>query len=134
MNEILELAQKLGEKIAESEEIQAFKEMEKIYNEDETAKKVMEEYEKERAQMTVKAKETGMTPESLVMFQTEMKKSMDKLMSNKTVCNYLEAKSAFNDIIKKVNAIISFCIQGEEQELASEGGCTGNCSSCGGCN
>ena len=134
MNEILELAQKLGEKIAESEEIQAFKEMEKIYNEDETAKKVMEEYEKERAQMTVKAKETGMTPESLVMFQTEMKKSMDKLMSNKTVCNYLEAKSAFNDIIKKVNAIISFCIQGEEQELASEGGCGGNCSSCGGCN
>ena len=93
----------------------------------------MNEYEAERAKMTVKAKETGMTPESLKLFQSEMKKSMDKLMANKTVKEYLEAKSNFNDIIKKVNSIISFCIQGEEQELASEGGCSGNCGSCGGC-
>ena len=133
MKEILEMAQKLGEKIAESEEIKTFHEMEKIYYEDEEAQRVMEEYEAERAALTIKAKDVGMTPESLQMFQTEMKKSMDKLMSNKTVKEYLEAKSNFNDIIQKVNAIISFCIQGEEQELASNGGCSGNCSSCSSC-
>ena len=83
--------------------------------------------------MTVKAKETGMTPESLALFQSEMKKSMDKLMANATVREYLEAKSNFNDIVKKVNSIISYCIQGDDQELAAEGGCSGNCSACGGC-
>ena len=133
MNEILEMAQKLGQAIADSEEIKVFREMEKIFNEDTEAQRVMNEYEAERAKMTVKAKETGMTPESLQLFQSEMKKSMDKLMANKTVKEYLEAKSNFNDIIKKVNSIISFCIQGEDQELASEGGCSGNCGSCGGC-
>ncbi len=133
MNEILELAQQLGQKIAESEEIRVFHEMEKIFYEDETAQKVMQEYEETRAAMTVKAKEVGMTPESLQMFQQEMKKSMDKLMANATVREYLEAKSNFNDIVKKVNAIISYCIQGDEQELAADGGCTGNCGSCGGC-
>jgi len=133
VNEILELAQKLGQAIAESEEIQAFHEMEKIFNSDEEAQRVMNEYEAERAAMTVKAKEGGMTPENLQLFQSEMKKSMDKLMANATVREYLEAKSNFNDIVKKVNAIISYCIQGEDEEMAAEGGCSGNCSSCGGC-
>lgn len=133
MNEILKMAQSLGEAIADSEEIKVFREMEKIYQEDEEAQRVMQEYEDSRARMTVKAKETGMTAESLALFQKEMKSSMDKLMANKTVKEYLEAKSNFNEIIKRVNAIISFCIQGEDQELASEGGCSGNCSACGGC-
>lgn len=133
MNEILEMAQSLGQAIADSEEIKVFREMEKIYYEDEEAQRVMQEYEDSRAKMTVKAKETGMTPENLALFQKEMKNSMDKLMANKTVKEYLEAKSNFNEIIKRVNAIISFCIQGEEQDLASEGGCSGNCGSCGGC-
>lgn len=133
MNDIYEMAQKLGQAIAESEEVKTFQEMEKIFYEDEQAQKVMNEYEAERSKMTVKAKETGMTPESLKLFQTEMKKSMDKLMANKTVKEYLEAKSNFNEIIQKVNSIISFCIKGEEQELAAEGGCSGNCGSCSGC-
>lgn len=133
MNEILEMANKLGQAIADTEEIKTFHEMEKIFYGDEEAQRVMNEYEKERAQMTVKVKEAGMTPENLKLFQSEMKKSMDKLMANKTVKEYLEAKSNFNDIIKKVNSIIAFCIQGEEQDLAAEGGCSGNCGSCGGC-
>ncbi len=133
MKEIFDIAQKLGEAIKDTEEIKTFQEMEKIFYEDEEAQRVMNEYEKERAQLTVKAKETGMTPEALSMFQSEMKKSMDKLMANKTVREYLEAKSNFNDIMKKVNSIIAFCIQGEEQNLAGEGGCSGNCSSCTSC-
>ena len=132
MKEILELAQKLGQAIADSDEVKTFHEMEKIFYSDEEAQNVMNTYEEERAAMTVKAKEGGMTAENLQLFQTEMKKSMDKLMANATVREYLEAKSNFNDIVKKVNAIISFCIQGEE-ELAADGGCSGNCSSCGGC-
>ena len=133
MKEILELAQELGNKIAESEETKTFREMEKIFYEDENAQKLMKDYESERAALTVKAKSMEMTPENLKFFQEEMKNSMDKLMADKTVREYLEAKSNFNNIVTKVNSIISFCIQGEEQELASEGGCSGNCSSCGGC-
>ena len=62
MKEILDLAQKLGTAIAESEEVKTFHEMEKIYYEDEAAQKAMQDYEDTRARMTVKAKETGMTP------------------------------------------------------------------------
>lgn len=135
MNDILKLAQSLGEAIAESEEIKAFKEMEKIYYESTDAQNAMQEYEETRAKMTVKAKETGMTPESLQLFQKEMKEAMDKLMQNNTVKEYLEAKSAFNDIMTKVNSIIAYCVQGEEQDMATtnSGSCSGNCSSCSSC-
>ena len=80
MKEILDLAQKLGEKIAESEAVKTYQEMQKIYFESEEAQKAMAEYEETRAAMTVKAKETGMTPESLKLFQEEMQTAMAKLM------------------------------------------------------
>ena len=135
MKEILDLAQKLGEAIAESEAVKTYKEMEKIYYESEDAQRAMQEYEETRAAMTVKAKETGMTPESLALFQEEMQSAMEKLMENKTVKEYLDAKSDFNDIFTKVNSIIAYCVQGEEQNMATEasGSCSGNCSSCRGC-
>lgn len=135
MNEILDLARTLGEKIAESEELKTFKEMEKIYFESETAQKCMQEYEDTRMKMTVKAQETGMTPESLELFQKEMRSAMEKLTANKTVKEYLDAKSAFNDVTTKVNSIIAYFVQGAEQNMATEssGSCSGNCSSCRGC-
>lgn len=135
MKEILELAQRLGEAIADCEEIKTYKEMEKIYFESEDAQNAMREYEDTRAAMTVKAQETGMTPESMQLFQQEMQSAMEKLMENKTVEAYLEAQSAFNDILTKVNSIIAYCVQGEEQNMAtsSSGGCSGNCGGCSGC-
>lgn len=135
MKEILELAQKLGEKIAESETVKTYREMEKIYFESEEAQNAMQEYEDTRAKMTVKAQETGMTPESMQLFQEEMQAAMEKLMQNKTVKEYLDAKSDFNDIFTKINSIIAYCVQGEEQNMAtsSSGSCSGNCGSCCGC-
>ncbi len=135
MKEILELAQKLGEAIAESDAVKTYKEMEEIYFESEDAQNAMQEYEDTRAKMTVKAKETGMTPESMQLFQQEMQTAMEKLMENKTVKEYLEAQSNFNDIFTKVNSIIAYCVQGEEQNLATStsGSCSGNCGSCSGC-
>ncbi len=135
MKEILELAQKLGEKIAESETVKTYREMEKIYFESEEAQNAMQEYEDTHAKMTVKAQETGMTPESMQLFQEEMQVAMKKLMQNKTVKEYLDAKSDFNDIFSKINSIIAYCVQGEEQNMAtsSSGSCSGNCGSCRGC-
>ena len=135
MNEILELAQKLGEKIAESEELKTFKEMQKIYFESAEAQKAMKEYEDTRMKMAVKAQQDGMTPETLELFEKEMQSAMEKLTENKTVKEYLDAETAFKDIITKVNSIIAYFVQGEEQNMAQEasGGCSGNCSSCRGC-
>ena len=45
MNNILEMAQNLGQAIADSEEMKVFHEMEKIFYEDEEAQRVMNEYE-----------------------------------------------------------------------------------------
>ena len=135
MSEILELARALGEKIAECEELKTFKEMQKIYFESESAQKCMREYEETRSKMAVKAQEMGMTPEALELFEKEMQAAMEKLTANKTVKEYLDAESAFKDIITKVNSIIAYFVQGEEQNIAQEasGGCSGNCSSCRGC-
>ncbi len=135
MQEILDLAKKLGEKIADSDELKTYKEMEKIYSESESAQESMKQYESTRSAMAVKAQEMGMTPESMELFETEMQKAFEKLIKNKTVKEYLDSQAAFNDVLTKVNSILAYFIQGEEQNMAAESssGCSGNCSSCRGC-
>ena len=62
--------------------------------------------------------------------QKDMEEAFRKLMTNENIKRYVDANNAFKTLIDQVNAIIAFYVKGEEQQ----GGCSGNCSSCGGCN
>lgn len=127
MSAILEKANELGKMLANSNELKHFQAMEAVFYSDEEAQKVFAEYEKKREEIGNQMRETDLSPEALRSFQEKLQDCMAKLTANKVVNDYLEAKSAFNQIITQVNSIISYCIQGEES------GCSGNCSSCGGC-
>lgn len=127
MSAILEKANELGKMLANSNELKHFQAMEAVFYSDEEAQKVFAEYEKKREEIGNQMRETDLSPEALRSFQEKLQECMADLTANKVVNDYLEAKSAFNQIITQVNSIISYCIQGEES------GCSGNCSSCGGC-
>ncbi|MBR5157748.1 MAG: YlbF family regulator [Clostridia bacterium] len=127
MSQIYEKARELGMMIAESNEIKHFKALETVFLGDEEAQKVLNDYQMRREEITKEMRETDMTPETLKGYQEELQACMAKLVENKVVNDYLEAKSAFNNLITQVNTIISFCVEGEQEE------CGGNCAGCSGC-
>lgn len=130
MSEILEKANELGKMLADSNELKHFRAMEAVFYSDEEAQKVFNHYQEKREEITNQMHETEMSPEALRSFQEQLQACMAELTANQVVNDYLEAKSAFHQIITKVNSIISYCIEGEEN---GSGGCGGHCSSCSGC-
>ena len=50
-------------------------------------------------------------------------------MTNKNIAAYVDAQQNFSDLMSKINGILGYYVSGKD----SEGGCTGSCSTCGGC-
>lgn len=130
MNEIIEKARELGQMLAESDEFKALKGAEELQLADSEATALMMEYANTRERLSNKMADPSNTEEDFKTIQKEMEEAFHKLMTNANIKRYLEANNSFKTLIDQVNAIIAFYVKGEEQS----GSCSGNCSSCGGCN
>ena len=57
-----------------------------------------------------------------------------EIMSSPSMVEYNTAKAELDTMVNEVNVIISKCIDGEDPETCDvHSGCTGSCSTCGGC-
>lgn len=129
MNNIIEKARELGQMISESDEFKALKGAEDLQLADPEAQQMMMDYSVTREALSKRAAADGVTKEDLENIQKEAQDAFEKLLTNKNIKRYIDANQAFKTLIDQVNAIIAFYVKGEEQS----GGCSGNCSSCGGC-
>ena len=130
MNPIIEKARELGMMLAESDEMKALKGAEELQLADPDAQVLMMEYANKRDEIAKKAQKPDITKEEFEKIQGEMEEAFAHLMTNDNIKRYIEANKEFKLLIDQVNSIIAFFVKGEEQG----GSCSGNCSSCGGCN
>lgn len=128
MEEILQKAKELGIMIAESGEFEKLKIAEERQLADPEAQKLMMEYATKRDELANKASAAETTKEEFERIKDEMQKEFDKMCQNENVKAYLDASNNFSNLINQVNSIIGYFVKGGE-----ESGCSGNCSSCGGC-
>ena len=128
MNEIIEKARELGQMLSECDEYKALKGAEDLQLADPDAQQLMMEYATVRERLGQRASKEGATKEELESVQKEAQEAFEKLMTNANIKRYVEASQTFKTLIDQVNAIIAYFVKGEEQS----GGCSGNCSNCGG--
>ena len=64
----------------------------------------------------------------LAQIREELESAYEKMTTNDHITAYINAQRTFQAIIDQMNSIISFHITGK-----IPGGCSGSCSSCGGC-
>ncbi len=126
---IMEAAQKLGKLIGDSAEKQKAVESADALRNNEEASKIMEDYNNLRHSEMAKFREKEPTKEEFEAFQNLMQQEFIRLAKNPLIAEYLEANKAYESMIKRVNGVLAYYINGEEED----GGCGGNCSSCGGC-
>lgn len=129
MNEIIEKARELGQMLSESDEFKVLKGAEEMQLADPDAQELMMEYATVRERLGNRASAEGVSKEDLEDIQREAQQAFEKLMTNANIKRYIDASQSFKTLVDQVNAIIAFYVKGEEQS----GGCSGNCSSCGGC-
>ena len=127
MAEIFEKARELGEAIIESEEYKELKKAELEQEEDEEAMALLKEYSELRTSLAQEIQKGDVSEEEMASIRERLEEAYEKVTTNDHITAYINAQRTFQAIIDQMNNIISFHITGK-----MPGGCSGNCSSCGG--
>lgn len=124
--DIFEKTRELGELIRSSQEMANVQAAEAAQDADETAQTLLKEYNLERMNLVRDMQAGKITHEEAVAKNTEIFEKT--IATNETIANYIEAKKQFDAMVNEVNQILNYYITGQEP-----GGCSCDCSSCGGC-
>ena len=126
MNAIIEKTKELGELIQNCDELKKVKELEAKQQEDENAKTLMIEFNMNRMNLGRDIQNGKITEEEAVQKNNE---AFEKLLASSDIIReYVEAKKEFDRVVNEVNGVLNYYITGQ-----APGGCTHNCSTCGGC-
>ncbi len=127
---VMEAATRLGKLISESRERKNAVAAADTLRNNAAASEMMAKYNELRQSEMLKLQQKEPTKEELENFQKLMQDEFNRLAENEVIKAYIEANGKYEGLVKRVNSVLAYYINGEENE---EGGCGGNCASCGGC-
>ncbi len=126
--DVFEKARELGEAIVNSAEYKALKLAEARQEQDEEAVKLLSEYNALRRDLNEEISKGDVGAERMNEIRDAVSEAYEKAASNDSIADCINAQRAFQAIIDQMNAILSYHITGQ-----LPGGCSGSCSTCGGC-
>ena len=130
MTKIIELAHKLGEEIAKSEEIANLEATKAEFQSDKELQDKMSEYETDRmllGQEFSKATDEA-DQKAIADLRARIEELTKEISASVKYQKFAAAQQAMNALMAEVNAEIKFCITGERPS-----DCTHDCSTCKGC-
>ena len=130
MTKIIELAHKLGDAIAESEEIKNLQTAKDAFENDAELQEYMSEYEADRRLIgEERSKSTDEADEKVIAdLRARLGELNDLIAAKDAYRDFAKAQQAMDALMADVNDEIRFCITGERPEK-----CTHDCSTCSGC-
>ena len=130
MSKVQDCARALGEAIVASEEYQNMQLCEKAAESDPAAAEAMGRYMELHAAVNQEMSNEEPDAEKIARLGREMDEIQQTLSALPAVEEMTAARQRSSGLMDQVNKILEFIITGDVQE---GGGCSGNCSSCGGC-
>ncbi len=132
--DIIEKARELGKLIQQEETYIKLHEAQEKADADTELQDLIGEFNLKRISINNEASKTEKDQEKLQALNQEMRAVYAKIMQNENMIAYNEAKDKFDIIANRVTAIVNNSINGEDPETTDfSAGCSGSCSTCGGC-
>lgn len=128
--DIIDKAKELGQMIVESKEFIAMKDTEEALENDEKSVQLMTDYQTIQNEM-IQALQGQKEDADVNEIRSRFMAKQDEISNYDVTKKFLEARTAFENMMKQVNDVIAYMVRGFEEEECS-GGCSGGCSSCGG--
>ncbi|MCM1333520.1 MAG: YlbF family regulator [Bacteroides sp.] len=134
----IEAARELGKAIQADERYRAYLEAKEANDRDEQLQVLIHDFNRKRGLMQVEMQkpESEKDAGQLQKLNKEMQDSYGNVMKNANMANFVVVKTAFDQLLEDVNTIIALCCEGDDPETCDpreSGGCSGSCSTCGGC-
>ena len=127
--EIFELAEKLGQVLKEDARLIALEKAKEAYEADNELKRQMVEYQVQQEAMQREVTKPEKDLHFIETIQHRIDTLYNMIVENESFKALNEAQAAVNGLMNEVNATIMYQITGEQPS----GGCTHDCSTCGGC-
>ena len=133
--DIIEKARELGKLIQQEESYIALQKAQADADADMDLQNLIGDFNMKRMSINNEASKKDKDSDKLALLNSQMREDYSKIMSNKTMIAYNEAKDAFDVIANRVLAIVQQSAEGADPETAdySTSSCSGSCSTCGGC-
>ena len=133
--DIIEKARELGKLIQQEESYIALQKAQADADADMDLQTLIGDFNMKRMSINNEASKKDKDSDKLALLNSQMREDYSKIMSNKNMIAYNEAKDAFDMVANRVLAIVQQSAEGADPETAdySTSSCSGSCSTCGGC-
>ena len=96
--------------------------------------KLIEEFEQMRSDLNTELCKEDKDTDRIKELDEGIKSRYKKIMENKNMIVFTGAQNALESLVNNMNQIITMCANGEDPATCQPStGCTGSCSTCGGC-
>ena len=133
--DIIEKARELGKLIQQEESYIALQKPQADADAHMELQNLIGDFNMKRMSINNEASKKDKDSDKLALLNSQMREDYSKIMSNKNMIAYNEAKDAFDMVANRVLAIVQQSAEGADPETAdySTSSCSGSCSTCGGC-
>lgn len=133
--DIIEKARELGKLIQQEESYIALQKAQAEADADMELQNLIGDFNMKRMSINNEASKKDKDSDKIALLNSQMREDYSKIMSNKNMIAYNEAKDAFDMVANRVLAIVQQSAEGADPETAdySTSSCSGSCSTCGGC-
>ncbi|MBQ6553707.1 MAG: YlbF family regulator [Firmicutes bacterium] len=130
LNEIFDSARKLAEMLLETDEGKALNDARYVFDGNEEAQKMFSDYAAYRQRIQVMANNDDISEEELEKENEIIAGKIKELQQNPVIRDLFVAEQNFNNIINHVMNVFNATLAGDS---GLPSGCSGSCSTCGGC-
>ncbi len=132
--DVIKTARELGKAIQQDERFIRYAKAKLANDNDEELQKAIGDFNIKRMELETAASEENKDEEKIKTLNEELRTIYGEIMASAPMVEYNTAKALLDQMMNEVNIVISKSLDGEDPEtLTVESGCTGSCSTCGGC-
>ena len=133
---VIEMARELGKKIQQEESYIALTNAQRAVEEDEELQEKIAEFNMKRYELTQEITKADRDDKKIEELDKVVRELYDVATNHEKMVAYNNAQDEFNEMFEYVLHIIQMSATGDDPdtiERPEQGGCSGDCSSCGGC-
>ena len=133
--DIIDLARQLGATIQKEEAYVAYQAAKAANDADETLQGLIGEFNLLRMSLTneLQKPEDQKSQSKIEELNKQLQKLYEDVMNNDSMKNSNAAKKKMDEVSNKITSILAMCIKGQDPATCEPAGCSGSCSTCGGC-
>lgn len=132
---VIDKARELGKMIQEDERYAVYCKAKEANDSDEKLQQMINEFQNKRMELNIEMSKDDRSAERLTELDNAIKSLYGEIMANENMAAYNEAKNAMDDMLSRINMVITYSANGEDPMTCptEQQGCGGSCSTCGGC-